>query len=188
MSLPVWNAHEPHVTTVPPSDGRHADAISARGWHTPPGVSQRWRGGAVGASGRRTPGHDLSLAGEEFARIVFELLWSEGSFGGTDVSDGRPIECVWSSLDGCSCGASIPIDAVTHAWARALDTTGELQDRFFHFIWEGGVWVAYGLADGEVRGVQCPSHNSERAARSHAARFGEGVGAGEIVCELALAA
>jgi hypothetical protein len=39
-----------------------------------------------------------------------------------------------------------------------------------------------------VRGVHCPSHNSERAARSHAARFGEGIGAGEIVCELALAA
>jgi hypothetical protein len=128
------------------------------------------------------------VAGEEFARIVFELLWSEGGFGGTDVSGGRPLECVWSSLDGCSCGASIPTDAVARAWARELDATGELGDRFFHFIWEGGVWVAYGLADGEVRGVHCPSHNSERAGRSHAARFGEGVGAGEIVCELALAA
>ena len=119
---------------------------------------------------------------------MFELLWSEGGFGGTDVSGGHPLECVWSSLDGCSCGANIPTDAVASAWARELDATGELEDRFFHFIWEGGVWVAYGLADGGVRGVQCPSHNSERAARSHAARFGEGIGAGEIVCELALAA
>ena len=187
MDLPVWNAHERDVTTVCTRDDRHADAVSARGWQTTPGVGRRWNAGAVGAPSRRTPGHDLSLAGEEFARIVFELLWSEGSFGGTDVSGGRPLECVWSSLDGCSCGASIPIDAVTHAWARALDATGELEDRFFHFIWEGGVWVVYGLADGEVRGVQCPSHNSERAARSHVARFGEGVGAGEIVCELTLA-
>jgi hypothetical protein len=208
MNLPVWNAHEPLVMPAPRRGDLQADAISACGWHTPPGVGQRWGAGAVSASGWHTPelGGDgppsraatasgwrtseraLGPAGEEFARIVFELLWSEGSFGGTDVSGGRPLECVWSSLDGCSCGASIPIDAVTHAWARALDTTGELQDRFFHFIWEGGVWVAYGLADGEVRGVQCPSHNSERAARSHAACFGEGPGAGEIVCELALAA
>jgi hypothetical protein len=229
MNLPLWNANEPVVTPVSPRDDRRADAISACGWHTPPGVGQRRGSGAVSASGwhapelggdgchpdaattasgwhtpelgRHGPGlggatragwrtsePDLGVAGEEFARIVFELLWSEGGFGGTDVSGGRPLECVSSSLDGCPCGASIPTDAVARAWARELDATGELEDRFFHFIWEGGVWVAYGLADGEVCGVHCPSHNSERAARSHAARFGEGVGAGEIVCELALAA
>jgi len=209
MDLPVWNAHEPDVTAAIPRDDRQAEAISARGWRTLAGVGQRWGAGAVSASGWHTPelarnGSEhgaatttggwrtsepsLDVAGEEFARIVFELLWSEGGFGGTDVSGGHPLECVWSSLDGCSCAGSIPIDAVAGAWARELDTTGELEDRFFHFIWEGGVWVAYGRADGEVRGVQCPSHNSERAARSHAARFGEGIGAGEIVCELALAA
>jgi hypothetical protein len=229
MNLPVWNAPEPVVTLVSPGDDRPADAISACGWHTPPGVGQRWGASAVSASGWHTPelGGDgppsraatasgwrtsepgrnvreqgaatttagwrtseptLGPAGEEFARIVFELLWSEGSFGSTDVSGGRPLECVWSSLDGCSCGASIPTDAVARAWERELDATGELEDRFFHLIWEGGVWVAFGLADGAVRGVHCPSHNNERAAHSHAARFGEGPGAGEIVCELALAA
>jgi hypothetical protein len=184
MNLPVWNAQEPGLIPATPGDDRHGGAIGARGWQTPPGVGQRWGAGAISASGSHTP----ELGGEEFARIVFELLWSEGGFGGTDVSGGRPLECVWSSLDGCSCGATIPTDAVARAWARELDATGELDDRFFHFIWEGGVWVAYGLADGEVRGVHCPSHNSERAAHSHAARFGEGVGVGEIVCELALAA
>jgi hypothetical protein len=209
MNLPVWNAQEPGVTLATAGDGHHGEAIGARGWRTPPGVGQRWGAGAVSASGWRTSelarsGREhaavtttggwrtseprLNPAGEEFARIVFELLWGEGGFGGTDVSGGRPLECVWSSLDGCSCGVNIPIDAVASAWARELDTTGDLDDRFFHFIWEGGVWVAYGLADGQVCGVQCPSHNSERAARSHAARFGEGIGAGEIVCELALAA
>jgi hypothetical protein len=209
MSLPLWNANQPVALAVSPRDDRRADTISDCGWHTPPGVGQRWGSGAISASGwhtpelgrrpRRQPAEAttagwrtsepaLGPAGEEFARIVFELLWTDGGFGGTDVSGGRPLECVWSSLDGCSCGATIPTDAVASAWARELDATGELEDRFFHFIWEGGVWVAYGLADGEVRGVHCPSHNSERAERSHAARFGEGVGAGEIVCELALAA
>jgi hypothetical protein len=209
MDLPVWNAHERVVTLASPRDDRHAAAISACPWHTPPNVGQRWQAGPVGASGWRTcepgrngrhqgaatkaagwrtPEPDLGVAGEEFARIVFELLWSEGGFGGTEVSGGRPLECVWSSLDGCSCGANIPTDAAARAWARELDATGELEDRFFHFIWEGGVWVAYGVADGDVRGAQCPSHNSERAERSYAARFGEGVGAGAIVCELALAA
>lgn len=230
MSLPLWNANQRVAVAVSPRDDRRADTISDCGWHTPPGVGQRWGSGAISASGWHTPelGRDrrqrraaataagwhtpelgrrrrqqpaetttagwrtseptLGPADEEFARIVFELLWTEGGFGGTDVSGGRPLECVWSSLDGCSCGATIPTDAVASAWARELDTTGDLEDRFFHFIWEGGVWVAYGLADGDVRGVHCPSHNSERAERSHAARFGEGVGAGEIVCELALAA
>jgi hypothetical protein len=197
---------------TPPGFGQRwgTDAIGASGWHTPElgrhgrrplaaTATAGWRASEVAHDGReqgaakttggwRTSEPKLSPAGEEFARIVFELLWSEGGFGGTDVSGGRPLDCVWSSLDGCACGVSIPVDAVASAWARELDTTGELEDRFFHFIWEGGVWVAYGLADGEVRGVQCPSHNSERAARSHAARFGEGIGVGEIVCELALAA
>jgi hypothetical protein len=206
MSLPVWNAHEHDLTPATLGAAGHGDAIDARGWQTPPGFGQRWGADAIGASGWHTPEFGrhrraatttggwrtsepkLSPAGEEFARIVFEMLWSEGGFGGADVSGGHPLDCVWSSLDGCACGVSIPVDAVASAWARELDATGELEDRFFHFIWEGGVWVAYGLADGEVRGVQCPSHNSERAARSHAARFGEGIGAGEIVCELALAA
>jgi hypothetical protein len=209
MSLPLWNANQPVAMAVSPRDDRRAGTIGDSGWHTPPGAGQRWGAGAISASGWHTPElgrrrgqrpaetttagwrtsePKLGPADEEFARIVFELLWTDGGFGGTDVSGGRALECVWSSLDGCSCGASIPTDAVASAWARERDATGDREGRFFHFIWEGGVWVAYGLADGEVRGVHCPSHNSERAERSHAARFGEGVGTGEIVCELALAA
>lgn len=126
---------------------------------------------------------DHGLAGDEFARIVSELLRRESS-----AAEKRTLGCVWSALDGCTCGASIPAAAAAGAWQRELDASGEREDRFFHFIWEGGVWLAYGLADGEVRGVHCPSHNSERAARSRAAVCGEGHGAGAIVYELPLAA
>lgn len=128
--------------------------------------------------------------GDEFAQIVSELLRGEGGLGGAAAGEERTLGCVWSALDGCTCGASIPEAVVAGAWRRELDASGEHEDRFFHFIWEGGVWLAYGLAGGEVRGVHCPSHNSERAERSHAAicGVGEGYGAGEIVYELPLAA
>lgn len=130
-----------------------------------------------------------TTTGDEFARIVSELLRSEGGLGAA-ASNERSLGCVWSSLDGCTCGASIPEAVVANAWRRELDASGEHDDRFFHFIWEGGVWLAYGLAGGDVRGVHCPDHNSERAARSHAAICGSGTGfgVGEIVYELPLAA
>ncbi len=70
------------------------------------------------------------------------------------------------------------------AWQRELDASGDREARFFHFIWDGGVWMAYGLADGEVRGVYCPSHNSQRAERSRAALCS----AADVVLELPLAA
>lgn len=131
-----------------------------------------------------------SLPGDEFARIVSELLRGEGGLGRAGAGEERTLGCVWSALDGCTCGAAIPAAVVAGAWRRELDASGELEDRFFHFIWEGGVWLAYGLADGDVRGVHCPSHNSERAARSREAIYGDGgaCGAGEIVYELPLAA
>lgn len=132
---------------------------------------------------------EQGLPGDEFARIVSELLRGGGGLGLADAEE-RTLGCVWSALDGCTCGASIPEAVVAGAWARELDASGELEDRFFHFIWEGGAWLAYGLASGDVRGVHCPSHNSERAERSHAALYGTGVGVGvgEIVYELPLAA
>jgi hypothetical protein len=128
-------------------------------------------------------------APDEFARIVSELLRGEGGLGGPAGAE-HSLGCVWSSLDGCTCGTSIPEAVVANAWRRELDASGEHEDRFFHFIWEGGVWLAYGLACGAVRGVHCPEHNSERAARSHAAICGAdaGFGVGEIVHELPLAA
>src|SRR5258708_35109837 len=55
MNLPLWNTLEPVVTLVSPGDDRPADAISACGWHTPPGVGQRWGAGSVSASGWHTP-------------------------------------------------------------------------------------------------------------------------------------
>jgi hypothetical protein len=96
-----------------------------------------------------------------------------------------PLRCVWSGpVDGCCCDARIAKEAVVQAWQRELDASGDCTSRFFHFICNGGVWLAYGLADGEVRGVYCPSHNSERAVRSQAALCGHG----DDVIELPLAA
>jgi hypothetical protein len=57
-------------------------------------------------------------------------------------------------------------------------------DRFFHFTWQGGVWLTYGLKDGRVRGIYCPSHSAERDARSLVADSR----VGEPTCELALTA
>ncbi len=96
-----------------------------------------------------------------------------------------PLRCVWSgSVDGCSCRSRIDREVVAQAWQRELDASGDREARFFHFIWDAGVWMAYGLADGEVRGVYCPSHNSQRAERSRAALCR----AGDVVLELPLAA
>jgi hypothetical protein len=122
----------------------------------------------------------------EFANIVAELLSRDLAQRSTPAQS----RCVSSGLDGCCCRQTIPTDVVTAAWARELEAGGAREDRFFHFIWEGGVWLAYGLAVGEVRGVYCPSHNSRRAARSHAAICGSGESclAGKIVYELPLAA
>jgi hypothetical protein len=93
--------------------------------------------------------------------------------------------CVWSDLSGgCSCETEIPAAFVAAAWQRELDATGDSEARFFHLIWQDGVWLAYGLASGEVRGVYCPSHNSERAERSYAALRDEC----ELVYEQPLAA
>lgn len=96
-----------------------------------------------------------------------------------------PLRCVWSgSIDGCSCGSRIERAVVAEAWRRELEAAGNDEPRFFHFIADGGVWMAYGLADGRVRGVYCPAHNSERAERSRAALCS----ASDVVLELPLAA
>jgi hypothetical protein len=64
----------------------------------------------------------------------------------------------------CSCPRTIPAHAVVAAWRRELENApGE---RFFHFTWGGGEWLAYGLEDGLVRGVYCPDHSAERDERS----------------------
>lgn len=76
------------------------------------------------------------------------------------------LQCVSSGYlsGGCSCPRTIPAAVVIAAWARELEKgSGE---RFFHFAWGGGEWLAYGLPDGLVRGVYCPDHSAERDERS----------------------
>lgn len=125
---------------------------------------------------------------------VLQALQAHGSaierkLAGADARFGEvaelPLRCVWSgSVDGCSCNARIGRAVVSEAWRRELEASGDDEPRFFHFIAEGGVWMAYGLSDGEVRGVYCPGHNSERAERSRAALCS----AGDVVLDLPLAA
>jgi hypothetical protein len=117
---------------------------------------------------------DRSKPGRELGELELGALVSE-----------LPLRCVWSgALDACSCNARIGRDVVARAWRRELALGGEGEPRFFHFIWDGGVWMAYGLLDGQVRGVYCPAHNSQRAERSRVALCG----AGDVVLELSLAA
>jgi hypothetical protein len=73
--------------------------------------------------------------------------------------------CLECASHDWSCGTLIPEDVVADAWREELEAGGERADRFFHFIWNGGVWAAFGLKDGRVRGVSCPSHNAERASQ-----------------------
>ncbi len=80
----------------------------------------------------------------------------------------RPLRCVSSGYlsDGCSCRSSIPASVVTAAWGGERERSGAHADRFFHFAWRGDVWLAYGLKNGRVRGVYCPSHSAERDEHS----------------------
>ena len=95
------------------------------------------------------------------------------------------LRCVWSDpRDGCSCDAHISRAAVELAWQRELECSGDNQAHFFHLVHDGGVWQAYGLADGQIRGVHCPAHNRQRAQRSRAALCN----VGDMACELPLAA
>ena len=84
----------------------------------------------------------------------------------------RQLRCVSSGYlsGGCSCRSTVPAAAVDAAWAREVAYGGSAEDRFFHFACEGEVWLAFGLADGEIRGVYCPTHRAERDARARSAR------------------
>jgi hypothetical protein len=80
----------------------------------------------------------------------------------------RLLQCVSSGYlaDECSCRATIPSSVVAAAWTGEQDLLGSREDRFFRFAWRGGVWFAFGLSDGSVRGVYCPTHSAARAERS----------------------
>ncbi|MGO9489558.1 MAG: hypothetical protein ACLQBB_11080 [Solirubrobacteraceae bacterium] len=80
----------------------------------------------------------------------------------------RPMRCVSSGYlsGGGSCPETIPAGVVEAAWARELDQAAARESRFFNFAWQGTVWLAFGLADGQIRGVYCPTHRAERDART----------------------
>jgi hypothetical protein len=90
--------------------------------------------------------------------------------GQLDRGGAHPLRCVWTnhpSHDRC-CREGIPAALVSAAWLEELERGRVRGDRFFHFAWRGGVWLAYGLLSGDVRGVYCPAHSAARDARSSA--------------------
>jgi hypothetical protein len=70
--------------------------------------------------------------------------------------------------DGRSCGSTIPLGVARAAWNRESERAGARRDGYFHFAWNGRVWLGFGLANGRVRGVYCPEHAAERDSRSSA--------------------
>jgi hypothetical protein len=76
------------------------------------------------------------------------------------------LRCVWTSHihGGRSCGSHVPLAAVRAAWRREIER-GRASAGFFHFAWRGEAWLAYGMPDGGVRGVYCPTHRAEREER-----------------------
>lgn len=78
------------------------------------------------------------------------------------------LRCVSSGYlsGGCSCRSTVPAGVVDAAWEREVAHVGSREDRFFHFACEGEVWLAFGMASGEIRGVYCPTHRAERDARA----------------------
>jgi hypothetical protein len=78
----------------------------------------------------------------------------------------EPMKCVWSGYPNYDrdCRSRIPASVVVKAWQREMQLKGTVEG-FFYFAWRSGVWLAFGLQDGGVRGVYCPTHCSERDSR-----------------------
>jgi hypothetical protein len=78
----------------------------------------------------------------------------------------EPLKCVWSGYPNYDrdCRSRIPASIVVKAWQREMQLKGTVEG-FFYFTWRSGVWLAFGLPDGGVRGVYCPTHCSERDSR-----------------------
>jgi hypothetical protein len=79
-----------------------------------------------------------------------------------------PMKCVWSGYPAYErerdCRSRIPASVVVKAWQRERQLKDTVEG-FFYFSWRSGVWLAFGVQDGSVRGVYCPTHCSERDAR-----------------------
>jgi hypothetical protein len=78
----------------------------------------------------------------------------------------EPMRCVWSGYPNYDrdCRSRIPASVVVKAWQREMQLKGTVEG-FFYFAWRSGVWLGFGLRDGGVRGVYCPTHCSERDSR-----------------------
>jgi hypothetical protein len=78
----------------------------------------------------------------------------------------EPLKCVWSGYPHYKrdCRSRIPVSVVEKAWRREKQLKGTVEG-FFYFEWRNGVWLGFGLPDGGVRGVYCPTHCSERDSR-----------------------
>jgi hypothetical protein len=78
----------------------------------------------------------------------------------------EPLKCVWSGYphNDRDCRSRIPASVVIKAWQREMQLKGTVEG-FFNFTWRHGEWLAYGLRDGGVRGIYCPTHRSERESR-----------------------
>jgi hypothetical protein len=76
------------------------------------------------------------------------------------------MKCVWSGYPDYNrdCRSRIPASVVVKAWHREIQIKGTVEG-FFYFSWRSGVWLAYGLEDGSVRGVYCPTHCVDRDTR-----------------------
>jgi hypothetical protein len=83
----------------------------------------------------------------------------------SDVAE-EPMKCVWSGYPNYDrdCRSRIPASVVVKAWQREMQLKGTVEG-FFNFTWRHGVWVAFGVQGGGVRGVYCPTHCSERDLR-----------------------
>jgi hypothetical protein len=77
------------------------------------------------------------------------------------------MRCVWTNhpYGGRSCAACIPAAVVVAVWQREL-AERRVPEGFFRFLWRGGEWLGYGLPNGVVRGVYCPTHSAQRDART----------------------
>jgi hypothetical protein len=78
----------------------------------------------------------------------------------------EPMKCVWSGYPDYNrdCRSRIPASVVIKAWHREIQLKSTVEG-FFYFSWRNGVWLAYGLRDGGVRGVYCPTHCVDRDLR-----------------------
>jgi hypothetical protein len=107
--------------------------------------------------------------GFPFARVSSEKNDMDVPETGSHVPEtgSQLLKCVWTSHPDheLHCATRIPAGVVDAAWKEELELNRR-REGFFHFPWRGDVWLAYGLADGRVRGVYCPAHRAERDARS----------------------